>query len=126
MKLETFKLMIDLFQEDMETSSKLYDLGINTIDFCEGLYSITTLLLKSYYGTEGYDIIAWWLHDEVDHVLYDDTGTVILNDLNEVEDLWKYLEAKRKSPDFKEYDINDDAKSEPITTADLDELNEHI
>jgi hypothetical protein len=102
MTFEAFQQVITLLQKDSDRSAKIYKLGIDLYNFQDDLHSAINILFKSHYSAEGEDLIGWWLWEDVEKFLYDKDGEKT-NDLTKLEDLWKYIEEIRKSPDFKEY-----------------------
>ena len=102
MTFETFKQVIELLKIESEKIEKLYNLEIDLYNFVDIYHSIINMLLRSHYSCDGEDIISWWLYEDTEKKLYDCDGNEI-NDLTNIEDLWKYVEEIRKSPDFVEY-----------------------
>lgn len=102
MTFETFKQVIELLKIESEKIEKLYNLEIDLYNFVDIYHSIINMLLRSHYSFDGEDIISWWLYEDTEKKLYDCDGNEI-NDLTNIEDLWKYVEEIRKSPDFVEY-----------------------
>ena len=45
------------------------------------------------FGDEGFDLISWWMYEEVDHVLYEagSEREKVIADLNNIDDLYDYL-----------------------------------
>ena len=102
MTLETFKQIVFLLKKDSERSDKLYKLGMDVINFNDELHGVINLLFKAHYSEEGEDMISWWLWEDTDKFLFDGEGNQT-HDLTKIEDIWKYVEEIRKSPDFVEY-----------------------
>lgn len=102
MTFEAFQQAILLLKKDSERSHKLYKLGMDIFNVQDELHEVITILFKSHYSKEGEDMISWWLWESTEKFLYDKDGNKI-NDLTKIEDLWKYIEEIRKSPDFEEY-----------------------
>ena len=65
--------------------------------------------LKEFYFTEsGIDLIDWWKFEKVDHKIWQTVDSDLFNgkseieyDVNDIEDLWKYL-IKFKKDYFKD------------------------
>lgn len=102
MTLEAFKEFVFLLKKSSERNDKFYKLGLDIVNLQDELHRIITILLKSHYSEEGEEMISWWLWENTDKFLYNNTGEKI-NDLTEVEAIWKYVEEIRNSLDFKEY-----------------------
>jgi len=118
MTFEAFQQLILLLKKDSIKSHKLYKLGFDDLTLKDELSQAITILLKSHYSKDGEDMISWWLWEDTEKFLYNDNGDKI-NDLTKIEDIWKYVEEIRKSPDFKEY-VPERAKK--ITKKQLQEL----
>lgn len=55
------------------------------------LYSVIGALMEKLVTPEGYDLITWWLYEDVDHKLYSVKTDEVLADLNKIEDLVEYI-----------------------------------
>jgi len=87
---ESFIKTINKYKQFIDTSNKLYDLGI---DLCEGVISdsIDTIFdawLVEFLNEEDIDTIYWWLFEDVDKIIYD--GDEKIN-VEKIEDLYDYL-----------------------------------
>ena len=99
MTKERFKELVYLMEEHNELYDKLGDLGIDVID-CKTMEIPNIFfdeLMKNEFGTDGLDLISWWMYDNVDHKIYAANqeeemihGEVIA-DLNNIDDLYDYL-----------------------------------
>lgn len=121
MKLEVFEKIITAIKEQSEKSHKLYELGVDLIEFTEGYDKIWSLLLKTYYGKEGEDWITWFIFERDDrsedpNQAWDETGTPICYD---IPSLWKHVEEIRCSIDFVEYEL-------PVRKEPTDSIIEEI
>lgn len=67
MTYETFEKLIKQLEIFRERSSKLYDLGVNLLDFEEPYHELCTLLLIDIFGELGYDWISWYLFERQSH-----------------------------------------------------------
>ena len=106
MKYTVFKEVITKLQEVQEKSLKLYNFGLDLTNVVENDYNhIITLILRTYYGEFGEDIISWWLYEDVEKVLYEKDSDEIYRELKTIKQLWEYVEELRKSEDFKEYKL---------------------
>lgn len=90
MDKESFIKTINKYKQFIDTSNKLYDLGI---DLCEGVISdsIDTIFdawLVEFLNEEDIDTIYWWLFEDVDKIIYD--GDEKIN-VEKIEDLYDYL-----------------------------------
>ena len=107
MKLEVFEKIITQIKSQQERSHKLYQLGIDLMEY-EDLYASTiTLLFRAYYGKDGEDWISWFIYDRNDesddpNQAWDKDGNPICYD---IPSLWKCVEEIRCSTDFVEYSI---------------------
>jgi hypothetical protein len=63
MEYQTFSEIILLLKHESERTSKLNKLGVDLIDFNDGLHRIITLLVKEIYGQEGYDWFSWFCYE---------------------------------------------------------------
>jgi hypothetical protein len=93
MKLETFKKIIQKLEMLRERSSKLYDLGIDILNYEEPYHEFFTIMLKEIFGEEGYDWISWYLYERVGfdgRVLqaWDENENEICNN---IESLWEEI-----------------------------------
>lgn len=108
MRLEVFNKIIDLINSTNDNVLKLYHLGVDLINISNQYDEIISLLLNSYYGEDGADIIYWYCFDKFEAnpplQMFNNSGEPICTD---VESLWNYVELLRKSSNFKEYDLND-------------------
>jgi hypothetical protein len=116
MKLEVFEKIITAIKEQSEKSHKLYELGVDLIEFTEGYDKIWSLLLKTYYGKEGEDWITWFIFERDDrnedpNQAWDENNNPICYD---IPSLWKHVEEIRCSIDFVEYELP--VRNEPTDT----------
>lgn len=118
MDFKNFQHIILKLQVAFRRDHEAYKLGIDLINFTEDYHNVVNLLLKSYYGKEGEDIIGWWLYEDVEKNIYDsETGEVIAN-LTTIESLWEYVEGIRKSENFQPY-VLPETSTNPLS--DIDE-----
>ena len=101
MTLEAFEQIVSFLKKDSDRLSKLYKLGIDLYNLQDDLHHVISITLKSHYSEEGEDIISWWVWEDGDKTITYQDGTT--RDINKMEDVWKYIEEIRTSPDFKEY-----------------------
>ena len=95
MTKERFKDLVYMMLEQNELYDRLYDLGIDVID-CKCLETAGIFfdeLMRNEFGDEGFDLISWWMYEEVDHVLYEvgSEREKVIADLNNIDDLYDYL-----------------------------------
>lgn len=96
MTLETFKKILDLQEHNFQKSQKLYELGIDTIEFNSDLESAITLLWREILTKEGDDLVSWFLYEKdyisgelkEDFKAWDENGNEIIKN---VEELYEYL-----------------------------------
>lgn len=93
MDREQFKRNLRKVEKISALSDKLSNLGIETLQCRELFYASEIFFdwVKSEFGEEGEDIVAWWMYEDVDKILYVEDGTEI--DLEDINDLYNYLEA---------------------------------
>jgi len=63
MTYETFEKLIKQLEIFRDRSSKLYNLGVNLIDFEEPYHEAFTMMLVEIFGEQGYDWISWFLYE---------------------------------------------------------------
>ena len=106
---EKFKELVYQMLEVNDFQNKLYDLGIDTINckYFEAIDRVFAEFMITMFGEDGYDLISWWMYEEVDHCLYEpakeeDTKEYyfpneeiphgkLIADLNKIDDLYDYL-----------------------------------
>ena len=106
MRLDVFTKIIESINSTNDDMLKLYTLGVDLINISNKYDEIITLLLSSYYGEEGTDIIYWYCFEKFEA----DTPLQMLNNsgdeiCTDIESLWNYVELLRTSSDFKEYEL---------------------
>ena len=97
MEFEKFKKLIELLKKDSEDSLSLYKLGLDCSNLKERLDAAITILLESYFTTEGEDIFSWWIYESVEKKIYNYDGTV-QKDLTKIEDLYEYVMELKNNP----------------------------
>ena len=102
MTFEAFQQLVSVLKKDSDKSLRFYKLGLEDYSLKEELYEANTIMTKAHYSEVGDEILGWWIWEGGDKFIYDNGGNKT-NDLTKIEDLWKYLEEIRKSPDFEEY-----------------------
>ena len=65
MTYETFEKLIKDLQGISDRHSKLYDLGMDMINFDEPNQRVITILMDEAFGKEGTDWINWFLYERV-------------------------------------------------------------
>ena len=104
---EKFKELIGKIQEYNKFIDKLYDeFKIDAYDCRYTDYPAVFFdeLIKGLFGTEGLDLVSWWLFEEVDHKIYqneevrgkyfysdEEAEGEVVEDVNDVDDLYDYL-----------------------------------
>lgn len=114
MTREDFKSNIKMMQELNTLYEKLYDLGIDTINCKAFEYAgvfFDQLIMKEF-GEENYDLVSWWLYEDVDHKIYECTDETkewyfpgeeihgkVIADLNDIDDLYNYITKEENDED---------------------------
>ena len=106
MTREKFKELIYDLEEYNDFIDELYKLKIDVyeckyVDYAGVFFDE---LMKSEFGTDGLDLISWWLYEDVDHKIYekadgspgwcypdDENNRKVIADLNNIDDLYDYL-----------------------------------
>ena len=88
--LEYLKLLRDRsnFIDDVYNSSRRY---IDIIELNDFLTRPYTFIEKLFFSKEEYDIIGWYLWEDVDKKIYDLESKEVIAELNDDEALWEYL-----------------------------------
>ena len=84
---------LTLIKSEIEKRNEIYKYGVDLCNY-ENQYQISLLKLLSVLlnDSEKYDMIGWWLFEDVNKVLYDSKEeNKIINDLNKVEDFVEYM-----------------------------------
>ena len=100
MKLEQFKIVMDLIDKADKRNDILYKNGIDSIEYSDLYHGIITELFKEIFTDEGWDWIAYYLYeipmfrgvfsDGKDYYATEEDGTPIY--LRNVEELYSYLQ----------------------------------
>ena len=71
-------------------ASNLYE-----ADWVDSVGYMLDLFLKSHFTETGYDLITWWLFEDVDKIIYekDDTTTSVKT----IDELWNFMSKYRKT-----------------------------
>lgn len=67
MKYETFEKLILELEGVSERCSKLYDLGVDLMNYDEPLQKINSILMLEIFGEKGKDWIDWYIYERVSH-----------------------------------------------------------
>ena len=67
MTYNTFEKLIKELQVTSNRYSKLYDLGVDLINYDEPNQRIISLLMEEIFAKEGKDWIDWYLYEKVTH-----------------------------------------------------------
>ena len=65
MSYKQFKSLIESLQKVSDKYSKLYDLGIDTMNYDEDYQKIISLLMECAFNEEGKEWIDWYLYERV-------------------------------------------------------------
>ena len=60
MDFSTFSKICDVYEKHLEDTRKLHELGVDTYEFNDPLYSTIHLLIEEIYGEEGADWFSWF------------------------------------------------------------------
>ena len=90
------KVLLSLQKED-RTIKKLYDNGVDLINFVDPYHTIISELIKQIYGEEGYDWFSWFAYEnefgQGGLEAYDENKKPICYSH---ESLWEYLDKNYK------------------------------
>ena len=98
MNFDQFKILIEALQKVSDRYSKLYDLGIDTMNYEEDYQKIISLLLESVFDEDGKGWIDWYLYERIGF----DGRVLEAWDENEkpicynIESLWETVKPYRK------------------------------
>lgn len=83
---------------DMSITGKSYPSILYETDWYKSVDDMLDIFLFSHFTDEGFDLICWWLFENVDKIVYIKKEKDIFNeeeeikyDLNKLEDLWNFL-----------------------------------
>lgn len=98
MKYKDFSEIVFTLKEEREKVSRIYDAGVDLINFTDPYHKILNALISEIYGPEGLDNFQWFCYEnnfgEGDLKAHDADGNKILYD---VRSLWWHLESSRYS-----------------------------
>lgn len=98
MRYQEFSEMILTLKEQREKISRIYNDGVDLINFMDSYHKIFNTLILEIYGQEGLDNFQWFCYEnnfgEGDLKAQDGDGNRILYD---IRSLWWYLESSRYS-----------------------------
>lgn len=67
MKYETFEKLITELQSISGRYSKLYDLGVDLINYDEPNQKVISLLMEELFGKDGMGWIDWFVYERISH-----------------------------------------------------------
>ena len=67
MRYETFEKLITQLQTNSDRYKKLYDLGVDLLNYDEPNQKAISLLMEELFGKEGMEWIDWFLYERVSH-----------------------------------------------------------
>jgi hypothetical protein len=67
MKYETFEKLVIELESASERYSKLYELGVDLLNYDEPNQKINSILMLEVFGKEGKDWIEWYLYERKSH-----------------------------------------------------------
>ena len=94
MKFKKFEEAVVSLRKHNDGLHKLYDMNVDITEFCEEIEGVVDLLFREVYSEEQYDLIMWWIYEDVDKYIYDSKTGKMTDDLTKLKDLWKYIENK--------------------------------
>lgn len=101
MTREDFKSNIKMMQDLDTLYEDLYARGIDIIN-CK-LFEYTGLLFDQLmvreFGEAKYDLVSWWLYEDVDHKIFSRDGEEVIADLNDIDDLYDYITKEEDDED---------------------------
>ncbi len=91
MTYEKFKTIIETLEKNSETSSSLYRMGVDLMDYTEPYQKIISILMTATFGEIGSDWIDWYLYERpsfkgTDNHAWDKDGKAICYD---IPSLWE-------------------------------------
>lgn len=88
MDLNTFKEVVKLITNEHEKSRKLYELGIDLIEYAEDYNKLVEILLKEVFDEFRVDLIYWWLYENTEKVI---TFNNTQHDVTSIEDFHNFI-----------------------------------
>ena len=67
MKYETFEKLIIELENILDRNSKLYNLGVDLLNYDEPNQRIISILMEETFGKNGKDWIDWYLYERTSH-----------------------------------------------------------
>lgn len=94
---EVFERIVFELKEQQEKLDKVYEAGIDLIDFTGPYESVISMLIGSIYGQEGRDTFDWWCYERdfgkrTDLTMTDKNGNELCRT---IEELHQYLEENK-------------------------------
>lgn len=97
MKYDRFLKITLQLQKESEVLDKLYESGIDLINFVNPYHIVITELIREVYGDEGYDWWSWFCYEnnygQGELTAYDENGDLICYSF---KSLWEHLESIKK------------------------------
>lgn len=97
MTYERFLKITLRLQKENLVLDKIYDSGIDLVNFVDPYHEVISELIKEVYGDEGYDWWSWYCYEndygQGDLTAHDKDGNPICYSL---ESLWEHLELIKK------------------------------
>ena len=79
-------------------SGKPYGCCLYESDWCEAVGKMLDVYVDSHFTEVGLDLVFWWLFEEVDHIITQNTTPDLFNgkdkieyNVNSIDDLWDYM-----------------------------------
>ena len=87
---EQFREFIELVKKYEDISDSWYNLGIDILnsDLFNISDKISSLFISSHFTNEGYDLVTWWLYENVSKEIYENDTTIVIDT---VDKFWEFL-----------------------------------
>lgn len=92
--IKEFNNLVNIIREYDDIVSKSYDvLGVDMIESKQTLLfnKLVDVICKENLTDDGYDLLNWWLYDDVDKKIYAAKSEEVIADLKTSDDLYNYM-----------------------------------
>lgn len=98
--LKELKEAVDSLNKINKFNDEFYNLhkiDISETDAIQEGWRLFDMFIESHFTDEGYDLIFWWMYEDVPKIIYQNTifGKEEIN-VENIEDLWKYLISEKE------------------------------
>ena len=83
---------------DKAVSGRNWGLNLFECDWYNSVGIMLDTFLDSHFTNDGYDLVTWWLFEDVDHIITQTVTSDLFNEkseieynVNDIEDLWNYM-----------------------------------